>query len=122
MKIVLTAALIAVGAMAAMTSVSSSAKAQGFYNYEGGDDGGGGYRRGGWGDDDGYRPRRPRGPGYPCSGEGGFCAARPGALILFGAGNSYARRRNPGGGLYCNNRTFGYDPYPGVRKACYVRN
>lgn len=122
MKIILTAALIAVGAVTAMTSVPSPAKAQGtFYNYDG-DGGGGGYRRGPWnGDDEDYRPRRPRGPGYPCAGEGGFCNARPGALILFGAGNNFARRRNPGGGIPCTNRAFGYDPYPGVRKACYVR-
>jgi hypothetical protein len=79
-----------------------------------------------------YRQRQDYGddqPGYGysrgggwqiCAYEGGYCRARGGSPIRYGASPYFATRRSPPGGLPCGNQVFG-DPAPGVRKACFVR-
>jgi len=84
--------------------------------------GGSGYGDPGYGyDDSGYGD-----PGYGggsswqfCAREGEYCRVDGRALVRYGADGSFTEREVRGGGIQCDNRSFG-DPAPRTRKFCEV--
>lgn len=53
-----------------------------------------------------------------CASENGYCNVSGTAIVHYGAGKLWTKRR-VSGGIACNNKTFG-DPAVGQAKACYV--
>ncbi|WP_407047903.1 hypothetical protein [Methyloraptor flagellatus] len=52
-----------------------------------------------------------------CAQEDGYCRVPYPTIVRYGANNNVVERRVNGGGIACNNRTFG-DPAYGIRKIC----
>lgn len=55
-----------------------------------------------------------------CALENGFCAFSGNREVRYGIDGQY-RTRFAQGGVQCDNRSFGGDPYPGQPKECQVR-
>ena len=54
-----------------------------------------------------------------CANEGGSCTVPTGTTVRYGANGSFVTK-TMSGTFSCKNTTFGRDPAPGVRKACYT--